>query len=141
MQQLGLHARNCTQESPDLLHYASNTEQFFLSVSVIVFQFRIVYLKSDTDYPLNFIKTTCIIFLPNEYLLNSSYFCENNLNIYIQWRNTRTIINFFLYYYYSETLFIIYFSLFSAIFNTKFIQNPIHILAIRKTLTFNRWFI
>ena len=36
----------------------------------IVFQFVIVYLKSDTDYPLNFIKTTCIIFFPNEDLLN-----------------------------------------------------------------------
>ena len=46
------------QESPDLLHYASNTEQFlksfsdwiFNSVSVIVFQFVIVCLKSDTVY-------------------------------------------------------------------------------------------
>ena len=38
----------CMQESPDLLHYASNTEQksfsdwIFNSVSVIVFQFVIV---------------------------------------------------------------------------------------------------
>ena len=44
------------QESPDLLHYASNTEQFlkefqwliFNSISVILFQFVIVCLKSDS---------------------------------------------------------------------------------------------
>ena len=28
-EKIGLHERNCTQESPDILHYASNTEQFF----------------------------------------------------------------------------------------------------------------
>ena len=56
LQQLGLHARNCMQELPDLLHYASNTEQksfsdwIFNSVSVIVFQFVIVCLNSDTVY-------------------------------------------------------------------------------------------
>ena len=55
------------QNSPNLLHYlhyASNTEQFFKgfrwlilnSVSVIMFKFVIVCLKSDTVYQLNFTK-------------------------------------------------------------------------------------
>ena len=44
------------QESPDFLHYSTNTEQksfsdwIFNSVSVIVFQFVIVCLNSDTVY-------------------------------------------------------------------------------------------
>ena len=74
------------QESPDLLHYASNTEQFlksfsawiFNSVSVIVFQFVIVCLKSDTVYQLNFMKSIHNLFsflnkdLLNEYLVHIS---------------------------------------------------------------------
>ena len=61
---------------------------FYNSVSVFVFQFVMVYLKSDTAYPVNFTKTICIFFFSNEDLLNSSYFCGNILNINIQWRNT-----------------------------------------------------
>ena len=46
------------------LYTAHPTPSNFLnSVSVIVFQFVMVYLKSDTAYPLNFTKTTYIIFL------------------------------------------------------------------------------
>ena len=65
------------QESPDLLHYASNTEQksfgdwIFNSVSVIVFQFVIVCLKSDTVYHLNFMKSIYNLFpFLNKDLLN-----------------------------------------------------------------------
>ena len=67
---------------------------FKTSVSVIVFQFMIVYLKSNPAYPIIFTKAACIIFFlfqTKEDILNSSYFCENILNIYIQWRNTHTI--------------------------------------------------
>ena len=39
---------------------------FLSSVSVIVFQFVIMNLESDTAYPLNFIKTTYIIFFFSE---------------------------------------------------------------------------
>ena len=43
---------------------------FLNSVSVIAFQFVIVYLKSGTAYPLNFTKIICINFsFPNEDLL------------------------------------------------------------------------
>ena len=58
------------QESPDLLHYASNTEQksfsdwIFNSVSVIVFQFVIVCLKSDAVY---FMKSICIIYSKSKF--------------------------------------------------------------------------
>ena len=67
------------QESPDLLHYAPNTEQFLIkrvlvivnSVSVIVFQFVIVCLKSDTVYQLNFMKSIHNLFsFLNKDLLN-----------------------------------------------------------------------
>ena len=63
LQQLGLHARNCMQESRDLLHDASNTVEF-LKVSAIDFEQRFgdcvpicdCVFKSDTVYQLNFMK-------------------------------------------------------------------------------------
>ena len=42
------------------------SNNFLNSVSVIAFQFVIVYLKSDTAYPLNFTKIICIIFFFSE---------------------------------------------------------------------------
>ena len=93
-----LHARIARPFTLRIYHRAI----FKTSVSVIVFQLMIVYLKSNPAYPIIFTKAACIIFFsfPNEDILNSSYFCENNLNIYIQWRNTHTIIDLF----YSTTI-------------------------------------
>ena len=42
------------------------SNNFLNSVSVIAFQFVIVYLKSDTAYPLNFTNIICIIFFFSE---------------------------------------------------------------------------
>ena len=76
-----LHARIARPFTLRIQHRAI----FKTSVSVIVFQFMIVYLKSNPAYPIIFTKAACINFsFPNEGILNSSYFCENILNIYIQ---------------------------------------------------------
>ena len=57
-----LHARIARPFTLRIQHRA-----IFKIVSVIAFYVEIVYLKSDTAYPLIFMKTTCIIFsFPNE---------------------------------------------------------------------------
>ena len=53
-----LHARIARPFTLRIYHRAI----FKTSVSVIVFQFMIVYLKSNPAYPIIFIKAACIIF-------------------------------------------------------------------------------
>ena len=116
------------------LHYASNTEQFLNGFGDCNQHRAIFYLKVfrwlcsnlwlcvwNLTLLINLILQNIYIYhfsFPNEDLLNNSHFCESVLNIYTQWRNILVILyTFFILF---KTHFIIFNSLFSAIFKPSF---------------------